>query len=473
MPSPTSRVVKNGSKIRVRFEWSMPWPVSATESSTAPARAIEPRRDRETTQRPAAHRLLGVEHEVEERLLQLAAVDDARAAGRRRTRSRARCCSGGTRRSAATARVRRDRRRPAARAPPSGAARTPAGCGRCWQRVRTPRRCAGDPGRLRRSGADTSPDRHSLSSSCAKPMTLVSGLLSSCATPATSWPIADSFSAWSSCACVDFSRSRVAVSWPFAFASSSLSACSRRAMRVSSVTFLATWTTDAPVRQPVGRERRHAEDLLAGQRDLGAFRAFLQQRPADRARRAAAAAEPDLVARDARQFRDRTFQQRRQRGVAAQQLAALVEDRDRIADRVERPLPLLLAAADRVVQPRVLHRDDDLAGNQRQQTLVGEVEAARTRRAETENADERAAGDERQADAAAKRQVRAHGRRLLHLEVFDDDGGARRDDLIARARHPKHPRTPAGAAGRRGRRLRSGRSARRAAESTRRPRRRP
>ena len=49
----------------------------------------------------------------------------------------------------------------------------------------------------------------------------------------------------------------------------------------------------------------------------------------------------------------------------------LVEDRDRIADRVEGLFPFVLAASNRVVQPRVLHGDDDLPGDDREQPLVG------------------------------------------------------------------------------------------------------
>src|SRR5947207_541286 len=75
-------------------------------------------------------------------------------------------------------------------------------------------------------------------------MTLVSGLFSSWATPATSCPMADSFSAWRSCACVDLRRSSAAIERAFASASSSLICCRRRLLRMSSVTFFATSTTD-------------------------------------------------------------------------------------------------------------------------------------------------------------------------------------------------------------------------------------
>ena len=65
-----------------------------------------------------------------------------------------------------------------------------------------------------------------------------------------------------------------------------------------------------------------------------------------------------------------------------------IEHRDRIADRVERPLPLLLAVPHRIVQPRVLHGDDDLAGDDGEQPFVGEIEAPRARGAERQHAEQ-------------------------------------------------------------------------------------
>ena len=73
VPSPTSRVVKNGSKIRERFALSMPCP--------SPTPAARPRRwERRGGRQSRAgasrvpHRLFGIEHEIEENLLQLSAV---------------------------------------------------------------------------------------------------------------------------------------------------------------------------------------------------------------------------------------------------------------------------------------------------------------------------------------------------------------------------------------------------------------
>ena len=56
-----------------------------------------------------------------------------------------------------------------------------------------------------------------------------------------------------------------------------------------------------------------------------------------------------------------------------------------------------------VVQPRVLHGDDDLAGDDPEQALVGAIEPARARGADAEDADQVVAGEHRHADAAAQR----------------------------------------------------------------------
>ena len=173
--------------------------------------------------------------------------------------------------------------------------------------------------------------RSSSWSNCAYPITLVSGLFSSCATPATSCPIADSFSAWSSCAWVDFSRSTVAselARWP-ARARRSSAAC-RRAPRMSSVTFFATCTTDGAVGAAEDREGRHAEDLPVRTRHLGAAAAG-RERATDRAVPARWVAEADLDAGRAAEAAHVAPEVRRERGVAAKQAAAAVEDRDRIA----------------------------------------------------------------------------------------------------------------------------------------------
>ena len=82
------------------------------------------------------------------------------------------------------------------------------------------------------------------------------------------------------------------------------------------------------------------------------------------------AAEPDLAAASRGDTGDRQLEMLGQCAIAAQQLAAVVEDRDRIADRVEGPLPLALRLTNGVMQLRVLDRDDDLGGNQPQQLLI-------------------------------------------------------------------------------------------------------
>ena len=56
----------------------MPWPVSLTKSSTAADRDVEARADGQPARRAAAHRLLGVQDQIEQRLLQLAAVGNHR-----------------------------------------------------------------------------------------------------------------------------------------------------------------------------------------------------------------------------------------------------------------------------------------------------------------------------------------------------------------------------------------------------------
>ena len=130
VPSPTSRVVKNGSKMRRRFSSGMPWPVSRDEQLDGGGLFDIARADAQAPRRPAPHRLLGVENQVQQRLLQLAAVGRAPAADSARRRSRARCRSDEIRRRAARARGRPDPRGPAARARPSGGGQRRAGCGR-------------------------------------------------------------------------------------------------------------------------------------------------------------------------------------------------------------------------------------------------------------------------------------------------------------------------------------------------------
>ena len=123
----------------------MPCPVSVTKSSTAAGPGVEPRADREAPRRAAAHGPLGVQDEVEQRLLQLAAVgDDGRQPGLElgHELDAAQPELVGPQRQHALHEL---GRRPAARAPRSAAGRTPAGCARCSPRAPTPRRCGADP----------------------------------------------------------------------------------------------------------------------------------------------------------------------------------------------------------------------------------------------------------------------------------------------------------------------------------------
>ena len=135
-------------------------------------------------------------------------------------------------------------------------------------------------------------------------MTLVSGLFSSCATPATSWPIAESFSACSSCAWVALSRSTVATSRLLAAASSSLICRIRRAFWISSGDVLGDLHDRRAVGRVEHRAGRDAEDPVARTRDLLVDAALAGGAP-DGALRERAAAQPDLVAGQAAQRGDR------------------------------------------------------------------------------------------------------------------------------------------------------------------------
>ncbi len=81
VPLPIAFVVKNGSNTRARVSASMPLPVSATESDDegpgAPVllHAIDPDHEPAT----AGHRVAGVDRQVEQDALELAAVDRGRS----------------------------------------------------------------------------------------------------------------------------------------------------------------------------------------------------------------------------------------------------------------------------------------------------------------------------------------------------------------------------------------------------------
>ena len=199
------------------------------------------------------------------------------------------------------------------------------------------------------------------------------------------------------------------------------------------------------------RKRRHAQDLLVGERNLRALgarqralgavgrrfrarRGVMRERTANRARRAPAAAQSHFTARHPANRRHRPSEERGERRVAAEQSPVTIEDGDGIADRVERALPLLLAAPHRVVQAGVLNGDDNLAGDDGQQPLIGEVEARGRRCPDAQHAQQIVGNQQRQADAAAHHELGAVRRRDAWRQIFDDDGCASGDDLLARPR---------------------------------------
>ena len=129
------------------------------------------------------------------------------------------------------------------------------------------------------------------------------------------------------------------------------------------------------------RERRDAENLPVRTRDLGAAA------PGRKCMRHGAVTfriltEADFGAGRAVQAAHVAGKVGGQRRVAAEQDSVAVEHSDRIADRVERPLPLALPSPHHVVQPRVLNRDHDLAGHSRDEALIRELEPVRRRGAE-------------------------------------------------------------------------------------------
>ena len=176
-------------------------------------------------------------------------------------------------------------------------------------------------------------------------MTLVSGLFNSCATPATSWPIADSFSAWSSCACVDFSWSTVAVSRPLARAE----LVAHLPQPPRGADFLGDVLRDLHDRRrrPPRRATGNVVTLKISpvrERDLGAPGRAVHRAPRQRRSRGNDPPQnPTLVARRAAQLRDRTAEERPRARRCRAAAAAAVEHGNGIADRVEGLLPLLLA----------------------------------------------------------------------------------------------------------------------------------
>jgi hypothetical protein len=186
--------------------------------------------------------------------------------------------------------------------------------------------------------------------------------------------------------------------------------------------------------QAVDRKRRDAEDLLIRESDLRSIHIVAGQRAAHGAIRKLAAAETDFPARGASNLGDRTADLVREREVPAQQVPLTIEYRDRIADRVERPFPFLLAAPNRIVQPRVLNRDDDLPRDDREQPLVSQLETARARCPHRQRAEQLVTCQKRQADAAAQDQIRPRRHRHVLREVLEHDRRPRGEHLFGRPR---------------------------------------
>ena len=77
VPSPTSLVVKNGSKIRPRSSGLIPGPSSSTSTTCGPRRVHRPHHDIAGARR-GVERLLGVHQQVQDDLLDLLAIDQHR-----------------------------------------------------------------------------------------------------------------------------------------------------------------------------------------------------------------------------------------------------------------------------------------------------------------------------------------------------------------------------------------------------------
>ena len=137
----------------------------------------------------------------------------------------------------------------------------------------------------------------------------------------------------------------------------------------------------------VYRARCHAENPLGRARDFlvdagaagGAADGTGGERPA---------AQANVVARETAQLGHRAAHVDGQRGVSTQQPAVAIEHRDRIADRIERRLPFLLAGAHERVQTRVLHADRRLVGNYAEHPFVFRSEAIHRRTADAQDADQ-------------------------------------------------------------------------------------
>ncbi len=221
-------------------------------------------------------------------------------------------------------------------------------------------------------------------------------------------------------------------------------------MPISSVTFFAICTTAAPSATPT---TGHVVTLkIRSSGSVTSARSHVLAACPDRAVGIGAAAQADLVARQVAQLGDRTVQVRRQRRVAAQQSAARIEHRNRIANRVEGRFPLLLALQHVGVEPGVLHGHANLTGNDRDHAPVVFGEAMGLRAADAERAQQLGTREERHAQSAPQRQVRGllgSDDRAQIVEVHRRTG---LEGLVARALHadPRPQRLHLGGADNRG-----------------------
>ena len=125
--------------------------------------------------------------------------------------------------------------------------------------------------------------------------------------------------------------------------------------------------------------------------------------------------------------------------------AAAVEDSDGVADRVEGLLPFPLAARTNCVQPRVLHGDRDLSGDDRRAAAGPASWKRRGLREPTrQHAD---AARRRRASARSMRAAHRRARRPAPVEPARakssmTTGAPRRERRIARPRHARRARRP-------------------------------
>ena len=181
VPWPTLLVVKNGSNTWLVIAAGTPGPSSLT-STNAAAAVRRCGRGRGRAGPVRGTRLFGVDEEVQDHLADFLAIDhNQRQIERVVLHELDAALRSNARRRASSARCRSGPRQ-SARA--SSGARTPAGSGRSCRPVGA----HADAVEIIAHVAAVVPTI----SSSAKPSTACSGLFNSCATPATSWPTADS-----------------------------------------------------------------------------------------------------------------------------------------------------------------------------------------------------------------------------------------------------------------------------------------